>query len=353
MIGTIGESLIDIFDGGRRIGGCPFNVAVAASRMGAPVSFFGKVSSDGYGLEILERMIDNGVLFDPQLCNAPQGTLCSRAVIDGEGKASYVFDYKGTAACSLTEAELSSALAVEGDIDMLFIGSIALVMEPIRDAIMPAVRKLAEHPVLFLDPNVRPSMVSDPESYRSMILDLAGECALVRVSEEDLDFLIPSVPREEAEMAMLRRCGGSLIVTRGAEGSTWYRKGDMGDKCNKCNEGREGNKGKEGNKGNECNKCNEGNKSNKGDKSAEQVAFRVDVPCCKVEKVVDTIGCGDTFDGAVIAWLDRNGMIGRLDELDAEAVGRMLAYASKASALNCLHEGCEPPRRVGNGDDLQ
>ncbi len=323
MIGTIGESLIDVFDGGRRIGGCPFNVAVAASRMGAPVSFFGKVSSDGYGLEILERMIDNGVLFDPQLCNAPQSTLCSRAVIDDEGKASYVFDYKGTAACSLTEAELSAALAVEGDIDMLFIGSIALVMEPICDAIMPAVRKLESRPGLFLDPNVRPSMVADPEAYRSMILGLAGECALVRVSEEDLEFLIPSVPREEAEMAMLGYCGGSLIVTRGAQGSTWYRKGDMGDKCNK------------------------------GDKSAEQVAFRVDVPCCKVDKVVDTIGCGDTFDGAVIAWLDRNGMIGRLDELDEEAVGRMLSYASKASAMNCLHEGCEPPRRVGNGDDLQ
>ena len=321
MIGTIGESLVDIFDGRKRIGGCPFNVAVAASRMGAPVSFFGKVSSDGYGLEILERMIDNGVLFDPQLCNAPEPTLCSRAVIDSEGKASYVFDYKGTAACSMTEDELSRALAVEGDIDMLFVGSIALVMEPICNFIMPAIRKLDNRPVLFLDPNVRPSLVSDSGAYRSMILSLAGECALVRVSDEDLAFLIPGLPGEEAESRLLQFCGGSLIVTRGAEGSTWYQKG---------REGREG---------------------NKSSKSAED--FRVDMPCCKVDDLVDTIGCGDTFDGAVIAWLERNGMIRRIAELGREQVERMLSYASKASAMNCLQEGCEPPRRVGNGDDLQ
>jgi len=339
MIGTIGESLIDIFDGKERIGGCPFNVALAASRMGAPVTFFGKVSSDDHGMSILERMIDNGVLFDPQLCNAPEPTLCSKAVIDDEGKATYVFDYKGTAACNLTEEELSKALDVEGDIDMLFIGSISLVMEPGCNAIMPVVRKREDHPAVFMDPNVRPSMVADPEAYRKMILDIAGECALVRVSEEDLDFLIPSVPREEAESRLLQLCGGSLIVTRGAEGSTWYQKGNKGNKGDKGNEGNEGNKG------------NEGDKGNKGKKSAED--FRVDMPCCKVDRLVDTIGCGDTFDGAVIAWLERYGMIGKIDGLTEEQVEKMLAYASKASALNCLHEGCEPPRRVGIGDDLE
>ena len=324
MIGAIGESLIDIFDGKERIGGCPFNVALAASRMGAPVTFFGKVSTDGYGMSILERMIDNGVLFDPQLCNAPEPTLCSRAVIDDEGKATYVFDYKGTAACNMTENELSKALDVEGDIDMVFIGSIALVMEPICNVIMPVLRKREVFPVLFLDPNVRPSMVADPEAYRKMILDIAGECALVRVSEEDLDFLIPSVPKEEAESRLLQLCGGSLIVTRGSEGSTWYQKGDKGKK---------------------------GDKGGMVDKNAED--FRVDMPCCKVDNLVDTIGCGDTFDGAVIAWLERNDMLRRIDELTEEQVGKMLAYASKASALNCMHEGCEPPRRVGIGDDLE
>ena len=72
MIAAVGESLIDIVNGKELIGGCPFNVALAASRLGAPVSYFGKVSADRQGLMILEKMIDNGILFDPELCNAPE-----------------------------------------------------------------------------------------------------------------------------------------------------------------------------------------------------------------------------------------------------------------------------------------
>ena len=55
MIACVGESLIDRIGDKCLMGGCPFNVAVAASRLGAPVTFFGKVSSDNFGLSILER----------------------------------------------------------------------------------------------------------------------------------------------------------------------------------------------------------------------------------------------------------------------------------------------------------
>ena len=306
MIGTVGESLVDIVNGKERIGGCPFNVALAASRLGAPVTFFGKISKDNYGLMLLERMIDNGVLFDPQLCNAPQPTLCSRAVVDAEGKASYVFDYEGTAACNITEDELFTAFCNETDIDMILIGSISLVMEPGCNAIMPAIRRLQKRPVLFLDPNVRPSLIKDPDAYRKMILDLAGECELVRVSDEDLAYLFPGITTADAESRMRKACRGSLIVTKGSQGSTWY---------------------------------------------AED--FSVDAPCFNPGMIVDTIGCGDTFDGAVIAWLERNGFIRNIKGLSREDVEKVLDYASKAAGLNCLFEGCEPPRRVGNAEDLE
>ena len=306
MIGTVGESLVDIVNGKDRLGGCPYNVALAASRLGAPVTFFGKISKDKYGLMLLEHMIDNGVLFDPQMCNAEEPTLCSKAVLDSEGKASYVFDYQGTAACSFTKEELYASFCNETDIDMLLIGSISLVMEPGCKAIMPAIRKMKRRPVLFLDPNVRPSLIKDPDSYRKMILDLAGECELVRVSDEDLAYLLPGLSTAEAELKMRKACRGSLIITRGSHGSTWFSKG-----------------------------------------------FSVDTPCFNAGKIVDTIGCGDTFDGAVIAWLSRNGLINGIASLSRQDVQKMMDYASKAAGLNCLSEGCNPPRRVGNADDLE
>ena len=170
MIACVGESLIDRIGDKTLIGGCPLNVAVAASRLGAPVTFFGKISSDEYGLSILEKMIDDGILFDPQSCNASEPTLCSKATVGEDGKASYTFDYEGTAACSMTEAELSASFANEGDIDLVFFGSISLLMEPFCDAIVPAMRAIQTRPRWFLDPNVRPSMVRDAEAYRKMII---------------------------------------------------------------------------------------------------------------------------------------------------------------------------------------
>ena len=150
MIACVGESLIDRIGDKCLIGGCPLNVAVAASRLGAPVTFFGRISSDEFGRSILERMIDDGVLFDPQNCNAAQPTLCSKAVIGQDGKASYTFDYEQTAACSMTEAELSASFANEGDINLVFFGSISLLMEPMCNAIVPAMRTIATNPAWLL-----------------------------------------------------------------------------------------------------------------------------------------------------------------------------------------------------------
>ena len=305
MVACVGESLIDRIGDKTLIGGCPLNVAVAASRLGAPVTFFGKISSDEYGLSILEKMIDDGILFDPQSCNASQPTLCSTATVGEDGKAEYTFDYEGTAACSMTEAELSESFANEGDIDLVFFGSISLLMEPFCDAIVPAMRTISTKPRWFLDPNVRPSMVKNPEAYRKKIISLAGECDIVKVSDEDLKYLLPGLEPDEAEKRMSELCAGVLIVTRGEKGSSWISKD-----------------------------------------------FRVDCPAFIAGCVVDTIGCGDTFDGAVIAYLERNNLVGNIRNLDRDTVAQVLDYASKAAGLNCLFEGCEPPRRAVNVDDI-
>jgi fructokinase len=297
--------LIDRIGDKTLIGGCPLNVAVAASRLGAPVTFFGKISSDEYGLSILEKMIDDGILFDPQNCNASEPTLCSKATVGEDGKASYTFDYEGTAACSMTEAELSASFANEGDIDLVFFGSISLLMEPFCDAIVPAMRAIQTRPRWFLDPNVRPSMVRDAEAYRKMIISLAGECDIVKVSEEDLSYLLPGLEPSEAEARFLSMCRSNLLITRGENGSTWLTKD-----------------------------------------------IRVDCPAFIAGSVVDTIGCGDTFDGAVIAYLQRNDLIASLEKLGRSDIETMLDYASKAAGLNCLFEGCDPPRRVVNADDI-
>ncbi len=302
MIASVGESLIDFINGENFTGGCAFNAAIAASRLGGAVTFFGKVSSDELGHMILEKMIDNGVLFDPQLCNSDKPTLVGRIKTDEKGIATYSFDYKGTATCDISTAELSRSFDNEGDIDIVLFGSISLIMEPGCNAIWPAIKSIKTKPALVLDPNVRPSLIKDGASYRKWILSLASECDIVKVSEEDMDYLFPDIERSEAERRFVSVCKSNLVVTRGAEGSTWFTK-----------------------------------------------AQRYDCPPVKVDKVADTVGCGDTFAAALLVFIEENDLSKKLGSLDGDNIGKALAFASKASAMNCLKDGCNPPFRSEMG----
>lgn len=296
MIACIGESLIDTIEGKHLVGGCAFNAAKTAARLGAAVSFFGKVSHDAFGMQILESMINDCVIFDPILCNSEHPTLCSKIVLDENGNAKYVFDYQGTATCEITEQDLTDSFATVSDIDMAFFGSISLLMEPGCDAIVPAIHKIKSRPKMFLDPNIRPSMVRDPDAYRQMILSLAGECDIVKVSEEDLAYLLPGLEQQVAEDRLAGLCEWNLVVTRGEHGSTWYTKD-----------------------------------------------FRVDCPPYHVDTVVDTVGCGDSFAGSIMAYLQKHDLVNSVSELDRDTICNILSYASKVSALNCTKEACDPP----------
>lgn len=307
MIACVGESLIDRIGDRELAGGCPFNTALAAARLGAPVSFFGKFSCDRYGQVFLEKMIDSGMLFDPDMCNATEPTMTATAVRDEQGNASYTFTCDGSAAACVSKEELDVSLAVTTDIDIVFFGSISLVIKPICDAVVPAIRGIRTRPVLFFDPNVRPALIGDPEAFRAMVFSLSGESHIVKVSVEDLAFLFPGLDAEAACNLMLDKCMRNLIVTRGEGGSTWYTH-----------------------------------------------TMRVDCPACAVPSgsFSDTIGCGDVFNGAVLAYLENNGLVQCPDGLEEADIRSALEYASRAAALNCLKEGCEPPfgyELSGNG----
>ncbi len=74
----------------------------------------------------------------------------------------------------------------------------------------------------------------------------------------------------------------------------------------------------------------------------------VEVPVPKVE-VVDTIGAGDAFGGAIAAWWDQAGL-GRDDLHDRDAVRAAVAAAIEVAAVSCTRVGAQPPRRAELGN---
>ena len=114
MFLVCGEALMDVFSLGEtstgttldaRIGGSPFNVAVALARMAQPVGFFGAVSSGFLGERLMRALGSEGV--DTQaVARTAAPTTLSLVELDAQGVPSYAFYGKGGADRQLEASDL-------------------------------------------------------------------------------------------------------------------------------------------------------------------------------------------------------------------------------------------------------
>ncbi len=313
MIGVIGEALVDFiakpaigstvgFDS--HVGGCGLNAATAASLQGSAVGFIGKLSKDMFGMRILEHLVDNQVMFDPILCAAPQPSLLAFASLDEQKKATYAFYWEGSAAVTLSKEELLAVMGEHTDLRVVHIGSLALALEPGCDAILEALKEYEPRPIVFLDPNVRPAVLQDRKKYLERMHAAFSLASLVKLSDEDLLYLHPgSEPRIRAK-ALAAEYGVHIILTLGRDGSIWFFPdgGEVGMPI-------------------------------------------IDLP------VIDTVGAGDTFSGALLSYLHERDCFGSdgqrpcLGDLTEPLIKDALRWASAASAINCSRRGCDPPTK--------
>jgi fructokinase len=63
--------------------------------------------------------------------------------------------------------------------------------------------------------------------------------------------------------------------------------------------------------------------------------------------LVDTVGAGDTFQSALLAWLAEHDLLapGPLRGIASDAVAQALHFAGRAAAITCSRRGADLPRR--------
>jgi fructokinase len=298
VIVVCGEALIDMVvngDGSRRPspGGGPFNTACALARLGVPTAYLGRLSGDKYGQLLAHRLAADGA----SLALASFGhepTTMAVATVDEHGLAEYEFVIKGTSAPNLTGDMLPRELP--STVNALHVGTLGLVLEPMADSLTELVRRESGRRLVMLDPNIRPLLASDPQ-YRPRLEWLISEAAIVKASAEDLAWLYPGLEYVAAAERILAAGVRLVLVTLGAAGAYGATR------------------------------------------NARATVAAVPV------QVVDTIGAGDAFGAAVLAWLhDRDAL--RPDfSLTTEAVESLLRFSCLAAALTCTRSGAEPPWR--------
>ena len=277
-------------------GGSPFNVAVGLRRLGVEAGLFGGVSTDFLGRRLLQVLRDEGVS-EQFLVEFAAPTTLSMVAVGSDGSPQYNFRGDG---CADRLLQTSHLPALGADIRGLHIGSFSLVVQPVGDTLLHLVKRESGKRLISLDPNVRLNPQPDIHLWRARIDELVQHADLIKVSDEDLHLLYPEQSPESVLQGWLQHRCQLVFLTRGGDGASVFSR-------------------------------QHGHWSQ---------------PAVKVV-MADTVGAGDTFQAALIAWLTEHALdsVEGLQQLSREQIDRMLGFAIRAAAMTCGKTGPDLPYR--------
>lgn len=304
MILSCGEALIDMLPRTATTGeaafapyagGAVFNTAIALGRLGAPSGFLSGVSTDMLGEILADTLTASKVDTRYLARSARPTTVAFVKLVDGQ--ATYAFYDEGTAGRMLAEAELP----VLGDeVQALFVGGISLVNDPAASTYEALQAREAPTRVTMIDPNIRPGFIAGKEpEYRARIERMIARADIVKLSDEDLHWLMGGGDVESLARAILAKGPKLVFITEGAAGARAI--------------------------------------------TASQNRF---VAAHKVT-VADTVGAGDTFNAGALCALYEAGALtkARVAQLSDAELDAALSLGVQSAAVTVSRAGANPPWR--------
>ena len=311
MIFVCGEALFDVFlDSGAgntrenaevtfhaQAAGSPFNVAVGLARSGCNVALITEIGNDELGRRIGRCLSARGV--NQELVQRSDKSTPIAFVELDQGTPRYRF--VGLRDCKYDPDE-QRILDMSDESSMFHVGSYALVASGSADALIATVGNLASRLLISVDPNVRLQVEPDTDKWRAGLDRFGRQAHLVKLSEEDVESLYGKAIDVEriAEQLLTGNCQ-IVILTKGSSGATIFS--------------RSGN--------------------------------RISIPACSVS-VVDSVGAGDAFQAATLAWLECIGATtaDALTSLSSQDLYELGEFSSRIASIVCGRKGAEFPQRA-------
>lgn len=292
QVWVTGEVLIDLIpDGSDRtpiVGGGPANTAKALSKLGIVTQFIDGISTDNYGQMAKGELVASGVKLD-YVKYSDKPTCLALVSVSDSGSASYEFLIENTATFDFTPDWLPNPQAKP--LALLHIGTLATVIEPGAPVLFEWAQSVAKVAPIVFDPNIRPAVISDRDLYVKQAERWVAISSAVKVSDEDIKWLYPSLEIEQVVNNWLAKGPSLIVVTYGDKGLAGYRVGE-----------------------------------------------KVSVDAVKVA-VADTVGAGDTVGAILVEAIVKDG----LDTLSGVRLEMMLKRAAKAAAITVSRSGANPP----------
>lgn len=298
MILCAGEALIDMIpnaDGAYvpHVGGAVLNTAVALGRLGEDVGLITGLSSDPFGAMIGDHLTASHVSMDHAV-RSDRNTTLAFVHLD-QGNATYTFYDDETATRAIQPIDIA---AVPAGAAAMFFGGISLCNPPVADSLLDLALSQPADRLVMADPNIRPGFVSDPDAYRARLTKLIGRADIVKLSDDDITWLVPDGDLETKARTVLDMGPKLLLLTEGGDGATAHLSNGT----------------------------------------------HVHVAAEKAQ-VVDTVGAGDTFNAGCLAALRRAGALSpsAIATLDEGTLTDMLTLAARAAAITVSRAGANPP----------
>lgn len=272
-------------------GGAPANFLAALNVCGFRTAFLGKVGDDAFGRLLLGTIggagiETRGIVVDPEVF-----TTLAFVTFDDQGDRSFSFARKPGADTRLRWEEVDVSL-IDGA-KVFHFGTLSLTDEPVRSTTQKAVQYAKQAgKLLTFDPNLRPPLWRSGEEAREQILWGLHQADVVKISDEEVEFLWHCTPEEGARKLLEEFSVSLAMVTLGPRGALLKTRNAV---------------------------CR--------------------VACPRVCPV-DTTGAGDIFGGSAVARLLELGK--RCDELTADDLEYIGRYAAAAASLSTQKSGGIP-----------
>lgn len=201
-------------------GGAPANTAVSLERQGIKTAFLGRIACDHFGFWLRDMLVQNGVDISGLIEDPDAQTRMAYVVtINGDRKLAE-FTKIDTADARFKPGDLKPEMFATASI--LHFGSISLIDPPIANATKQAIKLAKKNKMLVsYDPNIRIGLWQNSEKCRQKILETLCLADVVKINEDELQFLTGSQSMEAANCLREKNNIALLLITLGAQGAVF------------------------------------------------------------------------------------------------------------------------------------
>jgi fructokinase len=195
---------------------------------------------------------------------------------------------------------LTSVPSLPDTVRVLHVGSLAWAMGATAATLETLMAREFTRRLISFDPNPRPALLGDAAAIRARFDRCLARAHIVKLSDEDLDWLAPGREPEQVAEEWLARGPLLVVVTQGARGAIWRAAGAAG--------------------------------------SAPSLPTRL----------VDTVGAGDAFTAGLLAALAARDLDlpVLLRAAPAAAIAACIEEAARCASITCSRAGADPPHRA-------